>query len=52
MSLTRDECCVVPTRKKKYFFKSKYLPFLLTLLMLFVLKQQHYTLTKVKKVKS
>jgi len=39
------------------FFKSKYLPLLwtlsiLTLILLFMLKQQHFTLTKVKKVKS
>jgi len=35
------------------FFKSKYLPLsVVTLILLFMLKQQHFTLTKVRKVKS
>jgi len=39
------------------FFKSKYIPLLrtlsvVTLIMLFMLKQQHYALTKVRKLKS
>jgi len=57
-----EECCVVPTSRllwslKSYFVKRKYLTLLwtlsiVTLQMLFMLKQQHYTLTKVRNVKS